>query len=120
MSWFGHRVTEVCLTFRDRLVGLGATIWRTGTTGRSQAAEAQFWTTEHPMSPGFAQRYGISPGNIANPDFIESAVIRPGTPFITRRSPAVGSNRGGGIEVVVPEGGVRMCGFSWIGPKGGC
>lgn len=101
-------------------VGEGATVWRTGTTGRSQASEAQFWTTEHPSTPGFAQRYGIPPENVANADFIESAVVRPGSPFVTRPAPGVGPNAGGGIEVVVPEGGVRMCGFSWIGPKGGC
>jgi hypothetical protein len=101
-------------------VGEGATVWRTGTTGRSQAAEAQFWTTEHPSTPGFAGRYGIPPENVANADFIELAVVRPGSPFVTRPAPAVGPNPGGGIEVVVPEGGVQMCGFSWIGPKGGC
>jgi hypothetical protein len=53
-------------------VGEGATIWRMGTTERSRAAEAQFWTTEHPSTPGFAQRYGIPPANVANADFIES------------------------------------------------
>lgn len=101
-------------------VSEGATIWRTGTTGRSQAAEAQFWTLEHPSTPGFAGRHGIPTDNVANADFIESAIVRPGSPFVTRPAPGVGTNQGGGIEVVVPEGGVRMCGFSWIGPKGGC
>lgn len=96
----------------------GARIWRTGTTGKSNAAEGQFWTTEHPSTPGFADRYGIPEGNVANADFIESAVVKPGTPFVTRPAPGVGSNRGGGIEVVVPEGGVTMCSFSFLGPKG--
>jgi hypothetical protein len=34
-------------------VSKGATIWRVGTTSRSEAAEAQFWSLEHPLSPGF-------------------------------------------------------------------
>jgi len=96
----------------------GARIWRIGTTGQSQAAEAQFWTTENPASPGFASRYGIPESNVANSDFIESAVLKPGTPFVTRPAPGVGSNLGGGVEVVVPEGGVTMCSFSIVGPKG--
>ncbi len=34
-----------------------------------------------------------------NADFIESAVVPPGTPFVTRPAPGVGTNLGGGIEV---------------------
>jgi hypothetical protein len=58
--------------------------------------------------PGFAERYVIPPENVANADFIESAVVRPGSPFVTRPAPDVGPNGGGGIEVVVPGGGVRV------------
>ena len=89
-----------------------ATLYRIGTLGKSQAAEAQFWALENPLSPGYAARYGIPPNNVANPDFIETAVLTPGTPFITRAAPAVGSNPGGGIEVVVPSGGVIMKSFT--------
>lgn len=31
----------------------GATLWRIGTTGRSAAAEGQFWALEHPLSLGY-------------------------------------------------------------------
>ena len=96
----------------------GATLWRMGTTGRSAAGEAQFWALEHPLTPGFAARHGVPARNVLNADFIESAVLRPGSPFITRGAPGVGSNLGGAIEVVVPEGGIWLRGFSWFGPKG--
>ena len=38
--------------------------------GKSQAAEAQFWSLEHPDSPSYAQRYGIPQENIANANFV--------------------------------------------------
>lgn len=96
----------------------GTTLWRIGTTGRSAAGEAQFWSLEHPLTPGYASRYGVPPRNIIDADFIESAVLRPGSPFITRGAPGFGPNIGGGIEAVVPEGGVWLRGFSYFGPKG--
>ena len=86
----------------------GATLYRLGTTGKSEAAEAQFWALEHPNTPGFAQRYGIPAKNIKNANFIEAAKVNPGTPFVTRPAPGIGSNTGGGIEVIVPEGGVHI------------
>jgi RHS repeat-associated protein len=89
----------------------GATLYRAGTMGKSQAAEAQFWSLEHPDSPGYAQRYGIPQENIANANFVETGVLKSGTPFVTRAAPAVGSNPGGGIEVVTPAHGVRLKNF---------
>ena len=86
----------------------GSTFYRTGTLGKSQAAEAQFWALENPNSAGYASRYGIPQENIENANFIETAVLKPGTPFITRPAPGIGENIGGGIEVVVPENGVSM------------
>ncbi|GAB4187962.1 MAG: hypothetical protein Tsb002_13750 [Wenzhouxiangellaceae bacterium] len=91
----------------------GAVLYRIGTVGKSQAAEAQFWSLENPLNVGYAQRYGIPPSNVANASFIESATLMPGTPFVTRPAPAVGINRGGGIEVVVPENGVKMRAFNY-------
>jgi filamentous hemagglutinin len=73
-----------------------------------QAAQAQFWSLEDPATPGYAELYGIPPANVANSNFIETATLQPGTPYITRQAPAVGTNPGGGIEVVVPPGGVWM------------
>jgi len=86
----------------------GATLYRIGTIGKSEAAEAQFWSLEHPSSPGYAARYGVPAENIANANFVETATIKPGTIFVTRSAPAVGNSPGGGIEVVVPPGGVQI------------
>jgi RHS repeat-associated protein len=94
------------------LVESGATLYRIGRTGKSQAAEAQFWSLEHPLSPGYAKRYGIPPENVINADFIETGVLKPGTPFVTRKAPGVGGNTGGGIEVVVTENGVILRSFN--------
>jgi hypothetical protein len=93
-------------------VNNGATLYRTGTMGISDASEAQFWALEHPNTPGYAQRYGIPPENVARADFIETATLKPGTSFVTRQAPPMGTNPGGGIEVVVPRGGVNMTSFS--------
>ena len=91
----------------------GSTLYRVGTTGRSAAGEAQFWALEHPLSPDFAPRYGLPAENVAAADFIETATLKPGTSFITRPSPGIGANPGGGIEVVVPSGGVRLDSFHY-------
>ena len=93
-------------------VSNGATLYRIGTIGKSQAAEAQFWSLEHPLSIGYANRYGIPAGNVLNANFIEAATLNSGTPFITRAAPGIGGNIGGGIEVVVPSGGVQMKWFT--------
>jgi len=92
----------------------GATLYRVGTTGKSQAAEAQFWALEHPTTYGFAQRYGIPAENVDKFNFIQSATLRPGTSFATRSAPGIGDNVGGGIEVVVPSGGLQM---KWFNSK---
>ncbi len=89
----------------------GASLYRMGTMGESAAAGGQFRSLEHPLAAGFAERYGIPAENIANANFIESATIKPRTPFGTRPAPSVGANPGGGIEVVVPSGGVNLNGF---------
>lgn len=83
-----------------------------GTTGKSQAAEAQFWSLQHPLSAGYASRYGLPAENALKANFIEAATLRSGTSFITRPAPGMGANVGGGIEVVVPSGGVQMKWFT--------
>jgi hypothetical protein len=67
---------------------------------------------------GCAARYGITPDNVANCDFIEQGRLVEGSPFVTRAAPAVGTNPGGGIEVVVPPGGVDLNWFSVFEAKG--
>lgn len=71
-------------------------------------AGAQFWSLEHPKSPGYGDRYGIPPENMAKFDFIETATIKKDSNFITRKAPSIETSKGGGIEVVVPEGGVEI------------
>lgn len=78
----------------------GAKLYRGGKLGRSAGPEGQFWSLENPLSPDYAKKYGLPPRN-QNFDFIEVAVIDPKAKFITREAPPVGSNAGGGIEVVV-------------------
>lgn len=98
-------------------VEAGAPLYRVGTLGKSQAAEAQFWALEHPATP-VTRPYGIPPENVVNSDFIEQGRLVDGTPFVTRAAPAVGTNPGGGIEVVVPPGGVDLNWFSVLEGKG--
>jgi len=91
-----------------------ALLYRTGTVGKSQTSEAQFWALEHPMSEGYASRYGIPEENVINSDFIEAGRLNSGSNFITREAPGIGNNVGGGIEVVVPEKSVSMQWFNSI------
>lgn len=72
----------------------------------------QFWALEHPNTPGYASRYGIPPENIANSDFIMTGQLKPGSEFITRPAPPVGSNAGGGIEVVTQSDGIKIVTFN--------
>jgi hypothetical protein len=93
-------------------VANGATLYRIGTMGQSEAAEAQFWSLESPANAGYAGRYGIPAENVEHANFIETATLPRGIPFVTRPAPAVGANPGGGIEVVVPRGSVKLKYFS--------
>ncbi|WP_420386234.1 RHS repeat domain-containing protein [Roseivirga sp.] len=80
-------------------VSSGQRLYRIGTTGRSQAGEAQFWALENPLSDPqrFSKIYGIPVENIQNANFIEIGRLQPGTNFITRPAPAApGSVAGSG------------------------
>jgi hypothetical protein len=103
-------MTPEALAARTRVLE-GSTLYRLGTRTRSQTGEgAQFWSLEHPNTPGYGQRYGIPQENLNSYDFIETATVTPGSEFITRPAPPStdGLNPGGGIEVVVPESGVNI------------
>ena len=89
----------------------GATLYRIGAMGRSEAAEGQYWSLEKPTAANFLAKFGIPNSNAAVPDFYETAIIKPGAEFITRVAPGVGSNPGGSIEVVVDPGEVKMTGW---------
>ena len=105
--------TSVAMAARKQ-VEEGATLYRGGTMKKSQAAEAQFWSLENPLSPDYASKMGIPPENYHTPDFIESGTLKRGTDFVTRPAPGIGHNVGGGIEVVVPSGGVKLNSFTTL------
>jgi hypothetical protein len=91
----------------------GAPVYRIGTVGKSETAEAQFWSLENPLTtPNYAEKYGIPQKNIDNANFIERGTVTPGVPFVTRPAPGVGKNGGGEIEIVVPPSGVQLNSFS--------
>jgi len=93
------------------------TMYRIGTRGTSQTGtKAQFWSLEHPKTPGYADRHGIKIDNVKDADFIETAELGDGREFITRHAPAWGDAKGGAIEVVVPEGGVKINSHSSLEP----
>lgn len=89
--------------------------WKcSGTMGKSDAGEGQFWSLENPLSEDYADKMGIPPENYKFPDFVESGTLIPGTNFITRTAPGVGGNKGGGIEVVVSPNGVKLNSFNTL------
>lgn len=107
-----QEITKDALRARFR-VEEGEKLYRLGTRNVSQAGErAQFWSLENPQSSDYASRYGIPSENVSNANFIEIAVIKKDSQFITRISPPVGLSPGGGVEVVVPEGGVIIEGHT--------
>jgi hypothetical protein len=98
--------------FAKEQVKNGAPLYRGGLVGKSQTGQAaQYWSLENPLSPGYANRYGIPPQN-QHFDFVEIGKARNGASFITREAPGVKTNGGGGIEAVFEEGGVETTSFS--------
>ncbi|WP_018676201.1 RHS repeat domain-containing protein [Riemerella columbina] len=100
-------------------VSSGAKLYRVGTLGKSQAAEAQFWSLENPLKDinAYAKKYGIPVENIKNADFIEIGTLKSGHNFITRPAPAAPGSpvgAGGGIEVVTPPNSVKLETFSTL------
>ncbi|MBI5866417.1 MAG: RHS repeat-associated core domain-containing protein [Planctomycetes bacterium] len=81
----------------------GATVYKGGILGRSEAGASQFLATESPLNPGFAGRYGIPPQN-SNFNFILGGRVRSGASVITRPAPGIPPNPGGGIEGVINPG----------------
>jgi len=84
-------------------VQAGAAVYKGGILGRSEAGGSQFLAAESPLNPGYAGRYGIPPQN-AKFNFILKGTVRPGAPVITRPSPGIPPNPGGGVEGVVNPG----------------
>lgn len=101
-------------------VNNGATLYRIGTLGRSQAAEGQFWSLENPAKflskpEEFAAKFGMPAENLKSGQlFIEAGKLQKGASFVTRPAPAVGVNKGGSIEVVTNPGSVKLETFNVI------
>jgi RHS repeat-associated protein len=88
----------------------GATVYKGGFLGRSEAGASQFLSLENPLNPGFAVRYGIPPQN-ANFNFVLTGRVQPGAPVITRPAPPVPPNPGGALEAVTTPGSFRIDSF---------
>ena len=87
-------------------VARGRSVYRGGSLDKSGAAEGQFWAPESPLSPGYAERYGVA--SFTDPDFIIRGQVKTSSPFVTRRAPSVGSNPGGALEIVTRVGDVVL------------
>jgi len=101
------------LTIRSEILKGGKKLYRLGTNGKSAPPNvAQFWSAEDPRtdSADYARKYGIPLENVIHADYIVEGFVKDTTQFITRESPpAPGQTTStGGIEVVVPPGGVTV------------
>ena len=55
-----------------------------------------FGLLENPLTTsGYAKKYGIPQKNIDRADFIQTAIIKTNTSFVTLKAPGVGANSGG-------------------------
>ena len=85
----------------------GQQIFRAGNFPESAGAEGQYWSTQSPLTPGYANSVGAANLRANTPDFILGGNVNPGAGFITRYAPAYGSNAGGALEIVTQPGGVQ-------------
>ncbi len=83
----------------------GGQLYRTGTFGKSNITDAQFWAPETPLSSGYANKYGLANSQI---DYIIGGTKITGAPYIARPAPPVPPNLGGGIEIVTNPNSVRL------------
>lgn len=83
----------------------GGQLYRTGTFGKSNVTDAQFWAPENPLSSGYANKYGLANSQV---DYVIGGTKVPGAPYVTRPAPPVPPNLGGGIEVVTNPNSVRL------------
>lgn len=89
----------------------GATVYRQGSFGVQNTADAQFWSLQNPAgAQGFANKMGM-PGGSGSPDWIMGGTVSRGSPVITRPAPGIGTNVGGAMEAVVPKNGVSNLWF---------
>lgn len=71
-------------------IAKGAPVFRSGTTGLSEAVEAQFWAIENPLTaPNYGLRYGIPKQNIERVNFVERGLVNSGGHFVVRPAPGL-------------------------------
>ena len=80
--------------------------------GRSNTTDAQFWAPESPLSPGYADKYGV---DFKDTDYVIKGKLDPNADFITRSAPGLGNNSEGDIEIVTNPNGVKLDSFNMIG-----
>lgn len=108
-------LSKAALQARESIENNGAIIYRGGIIGISETAGGQFWFLENPLTtPNYASNYGIPVENFKNMNFVETSTIKQGDLFITRPAPGIGTNIGGGIEVVIPSGSITIGSFSVV------
>jgi hypothetical protein len=86
----------------------GATLYRTGELGKSMAAESQYWSLQNPLTPGYAGQMGM-PG--VKPNFMMGGSLNSGASVLTNTAGGLGTNAGGGLQVITSPGGV---GIQWF------
>ena len=90
----------------------GGDLYRGGSFGRSNTTDAQFLAPESPLSPGYADKYGV---DFKDTDYVIKGKLDPNADFITRSAPGLGNNSGGAIEIVTNPNGVKLDSFNMIG-----
>lgn len=86
-------------------VSTGMYLYRAGQIGHSNIVDAQFWAPENPLTPGYADKYGVDFKTI---DYIIRGKLKPGANFITRLAPGLGNNKGGALEIVTNPNSVQI------------
>jgi RHS repeat-associated protein len=92
-------------------VNNGAMLYRSGTLGDNMAAESQYWSLNNPLlTPNYPQSMGM-PGAGSGDPFILGGQLIPNSAAITNYAPGLGSNPGGGLQVVTTPGAVNVTFF---------
>jgi hypothetical protein len=109
-TWASQEFSQAALEARKAILE-GKTLYRLGTKGVSATGtEAQFWSLENPTNNiiAYAKKYNIPFEKIENYNFIETANLKEGASFITKKvgaAPKMIKGGGKGIEAVIEKGG---------------
>jgi len=85
----------------------GATLYRTIQSGISAEEDSQYWSLYDPLATqDYAGKMGIPPE--VTPDYILKGLLNPDASVITNEAEGIGTNSGGGIQVITSRGGVNV------------